>query len=91
MVGITHVHGSCQLGKSLPSILAALGGDGPLRRRHARAVGTGEPGGKGGQSSPPDLGKNISRPEPVRPTSDFFFSKGLSCSKALSCQHTKLI
>ena len=53
MVGITHVHGSCQLGKSLPSILAALGGDGPLRRRHARAVGTGEPGGKGGNLPPP--------------------------------------
>ena len=47
MVGITHVHGSCQLGKSLPSILAALGGDGPLRRRHARAVETREPGNQG--------------------------------------------
>ena len=30
MEGITHVHGSCHLGKSLPSILAALGGDGNL-------------------------------------------------------------
>ena len=58
MVGITHVHGSCQLGKSLPSILAALGGDGPLRRRHARAVGTGKAGGKGGNPPhPPILAK----------------------------------
>ena len=84
MVGITHVHGSCQLGKSLPSILAALGGDGLLRRRHARAVRTGEPGG-GGQPPlpPPNLGKNISRPEPVRPTPEKkkHFLKGLSCSK----------
>ena len=82
MVGITHVHGSCQLGKSLPSILAALGGDGPLRRRHARVVGTGRGGGgwADGQSYPHS---HISRPEPVRLKSEFF-SKGLSCSKESS-------